>query len=265
MVSLLEIDLFGWRGEFGPGCRMSMCEGEQFELKGKHRTSKIRSVETSWFSLLNIFDIKKSWNWNWSERCANLPVPRGEFSLSLDPWLTHNIIVSLIRDQILHSPGNALLAQVTPAQASDWLTRGHVTRMPASDWLTRGHVTRMPASDWSPDECHMSRVTYLECVTLSGRTAHNLAHSLCRHVKRTSIIQYRLQCTAVRHAMRSMSTWIAVSTHFKYIWLLNLICIIQFISINELINPCTCLLVEDLSYRVNLVICVPPSSKPRLA
>ena len=105
---------------------------------------------------------------------ANLQVPRGEWVLSPDPWLTHNIIVTLIRDQILHSPDNALVL--------------------ASDWLTHGHVTQMLASDWSADECHMSQVTYLECVTLSGRTAHNLAFFVS-HVSCQEDINNSIQVT----------------------------------------------------------------------
>ena len=127
--------------------------GEQFELKGEHE-------EKCWDFMIFFkisFDIKilKLCCIRGLCKCAPPPV-------SPDPWLTHNIIVSLIRDQILHSPDNAL-AQVTH-QASDWLTWGHVTRMPASDWSPGHSVT-----------CHMWLTWNVSHWVGGGRTAHNLA------------------------------------------------------------------------------------------
>ena len=94
---------------------------------------------------------------------ANLWSPMGSSPSPLIPdW--HTISLStLIRDQILDSPDNAL----APGHPD---TRSH---SPLIGWLL---VTWHDlASDWPAEECHMSQVTYLECVTESGRTAHNLA------------------------------------------------------------------------------------------
>ena len=99
----------------------------------------------------------------------------------------------------------------------------------------------------------------LECVTLSGRTAHNLAHSLCRHVRRTSIIQYRWQWGMPWDQCQLQ----LLLQHTSNIWLLNLICNIQFMRINELISQYTCLFISwgfEIS-GISGYICVPPSSK----
>ena len=100
-----------------------------------------------------------------SFRCKSL-VPHGEFAESPDPWLTHNIIV--------HTPHWSEIKYLTPL-IMHWLhvtlTPGHTHLWLADSW-SRDTIL---ASDWPAEECHMSQVTYLECVTESGRTAHNLA------------------------------------------------------------------------------------------
>ena len=146
-----------------------------------------------------------------------------------DPWLTHNIIVSLIRDQILHSPDNAL-AQVT---------------LQASDWLTRGHVTRMLASDWSPGQsvtCH-KWLTWNVSHWVGG--PHITWHSLCRHVRPTSIIQDRRSMSTSSGAWHASNKVIKIAQNYFLYFRGFHEFLIPYLRIPWTNQPCTCLLVEN--------------------
>ena len=128
-----------------------------FELKAKANIKRLLTLHDIF--VLNFLDTKTL---ETEIDQASLQIsgsPSGSWSCPLIPdWHTISLSawseIKYFTPLIMHWPG------------------GHTL---APHWLTPGHVTRMLASDWSADECHMSQVTYLECVTLSGRTAHNLA------------------------------------------------------------------------------------------